>query len=513
MTHDTSMNEIERDIEDLHGLGYQQKLRRTIGAYTSFAVGFAMISITTAIFTVFSDPFTKAGGVAIWLWVPVTVGILAITLVYCHLAARLPVTGYAYQWSSRLVNRHYGWFTGWTAMLAFTAGAAGIAVAIGTVFGPIIFDDPSRGQIQLFASVMIVAAVLINMVGVRAATWVNNVGATAELVGTLGLALVTLIALAFLDNTEGPGVLFSTETIADSKVTWVTIGLATLLPVYTLIGWEGSADLAEETRDPRRTAPKAMLRAVLISAIGGFAIFAIFSMAIPNGIAGTFDRPDSPLLYVFREQFGSWVARFVEVIAFTAMVSVLLANVAVATRLIFSLARDKMLPGWQYLSNVNERTRTPLYTIALVGAAALIINWLSAGIIARVVAIVSVCYYATYLLTLAGTIWADRKGRIPEAPAGYMDIGRWLRPLAYVGIGFGLIIIGFLTLPDVNHVAGEYTLYALAIGVLWWAVYLRRKIASGEAGAALAPVAAGETAEERQIAAESATMPRPEFTT
>jgi amino acid transporter len=505
MNDRAGINEIERDIEDLHRLGYQQKLRRTIGAYTSFAVGFAMVSITTAIFTVFSDPFNRVGGAAMWLWVPVTIGILAITLVYCHLSARLPVTGYAYQWSGRLVNRDFGWFTGWMALLAFTAGTAGIAVAIGSVFGPIFIDDPSRRQIQLLAAVMIVGAVLVNAIGVRAATWVNNVGATAELIGTLGLAAIVLIALPFLDHKEGPKVLWDTGPVGGGNITWVAVGLATLLPVYTLIGWEGSADLAEETRDPRRTAPKAMLRAVLVSAVGGFAIFAIFSMAIPHGINETFNRSDSPLLHVFRTQFGSFTVHFVEVIAFIAMSSVILANVAVATRLIYSLSRDRMLPGWQVLERVNPRTRTPLYVIALVGIIALVINYLSAGIIARVVAIVAVCYYGTYLLTLVATLWGDRKGTIPEGPPGTMNLGKWLRPLSWFGIAFTLVIAGFMTLPKVNHVAGKYTLYALVLGAIWYIVYLRRKIASGEAGVHTTPLAVEESGEEERIAKESAT--------
>lgn len=499
-----STTALEEDVRDLQRLGYQQRLRRTIGAYTSFAVGFSMVSITTAIFTLFSDPFGRIGGVAIWLWIPVTIGVMAITLVYAHLSARLPVTGYAYQWSSRLESRDYGWFTGWMALLAFVAGTAGIAVAIGSVFGPIFIHDPSHRQIQLFAAALIVAAALVNMVGVRAATWVNNVGATAEIVGTLGLALAVLVGIFFFAHAAGPGVLFRTTHVGDgSSISWVQIGLASLLPVYTLIGWEGSADLAEETRDPRRTAPRAMIRAVAISAIGGFAIFAIFAMAIPYGITETFNRSDSPLLHVFRVQFGSGVAHFVEVIAFVAMVSALLANVAVAARLLFSLARDAMLPFSAILKTVNQRTRTPIYSIATVATCALIVNFLSAGIIARVVAIVSVCYYGTYLLVLIATLRASRVGRIPDAPPGTIDMGRWLRPLSWVGIVWSLMIIGLMTLPRVNHIAGEYTLYALALGTLWYAAYLRPRIRRGVAGASIRPLSS-ETGAEAAIIAESA---------
>src|SRR5436189_65682 len=83
----------ERDTWDLQPLGHKQTLRRTLGSFTSFALGFAMTSITAAIFTVFSSPFDNVGGAAIWLWWPVLIGVLFITLVYGHLSARLPLTG------------------------------------------------------------------------------------------------------------------------------------------------------------------------------------------------------------------------------------------------------------------------------------------------------------------------------------------------------------------------------------------------------------------------------------
>jgi len=62
------------------------------------------------------------------LWIPCAAGVFLIVLVYAHLAARIPITGFAYQWNSRLINPHYGWFTGYTAMLAFMAGTAATAV-------------------------------------------------------------------------------------------------------------------------------------------------------------------------------------------------------------------------------------------------------------------------------------------------------------------------------------------------------------------------------------------------
>jgi amino acid transporter len=497
--------QVERDIRDLHSLGYRQTLRRTIGSFTSFALGFAMVSITAAVFTTFSTGFVNVGGASIWLWFPVLVGVMAITLVYGHLSARIPLTGYAYQWSARLVNGHFGWFTGWSALLAFTAGTAGLSIAMGSVFAPYVWHNPSHVQIQLFGVGMIVIGTILNAIGVRAATWVNNIGAGVELIGTIGLALVMAIGLFFFDRKAGPSILTQVGTSTGAKVTFTTVILAALLPVYTLIGWEGSADLAEETRDPRRTAPRAMVRTVLVSTFAGFFIFAIFSMAIPHGVKETLGASESPIIHIFRYHFGAFVADLMVVIAFIAFMSALIANIAVCTRLIYSLSRDKMLPGWQVLSRVNTRTRTPLYVIGLVAAIALLLNFLSAGIVTRFVSIVAVTYYITYALTMGGAIYAKSTGRIPELPegSGYMNLGRWFTPIAAFGIVFSLFIMMYLAVPAVNRVAGEYTLYAMGVGVLWWVAYLAWKIRRDEAGPPLKALALADTGDEEKIAKES----------
>jgi amino acid transporter len=472
----------ERDASDLRHLGYQQKLQRTIGAYASFALGFSMISITTTIFTLFADPFQKIGGVGIWLWVVVTPGVLAITAVYAHLAARLPVTGYAYQWTSRLVNNEYGWFCGWTALVSSFVGTASIAVAMGTVFAPEFWEVPTHRQIAGLAAVAILGAVLVNIISIRAVTWFNNLGASAELVGTLGLTMIVAVGLFFFQEKQGFMVLLQVGSSTGGPVNLTTIGLAMLLPVYTLMGWEGSAGLAEETRDPRRTAPTAMFRSVIISGICAIFVYAVFAMAIPGSIEATANQNGNALISVFRSHFGPRLTMLLKAVAFISILSALLANVTVATRMCFSLARDHMLPGSRILSRVDPITRTPIYCTLLVGAVALFVNLLSRGIIQRVVAIVAVTYYGTYIFTMAAALIGEKRRTIPNTPARYFSLGRWLRPLAVAGIVWSLIVIGYMTLPETNRVAGEYTIYFEMAGVLWFFLYLRRNLHSGVAG-------------------------------
>ncbi|MDX6541423.1 MAG: hypothetical protein QOI71_3033, partial [Gaiellales bacterium] len=75
---------------------------------------------------------------------------------------------------------------------------------------------------------------------------------------------------------------------------------------------------------------------------------------------------------------------------------------------------------------------------------------------------------------------------------------------ALLGIAFALFIMAYLTLPKVNHTAGEYSIYAFAVGVVWWAVYLRPKLSKGVAGPPAEALSLAESGDELAIATESA---------
>src|SRR6202167_4268267 len=233
-----------QDVGDLNQFGYAQSLRRTLSPYGSFAIAFSMVSITTAIFFLLPSLFGTAGAAGLWLWLPCAGGVFLIVLVYAHLAARVPITGFAYQWNSRLINPHYGWFTGYTALLAFIAGTAATAVALATVFAGDIWTHPTHGDIVLFATLAMLAAGIINIVSIRLVSAVNNVGVFFEIVGSVVAALLLLVGSAFFHHQAGFHILTSTARTNHNSL-WYGFILAALLPMYCFIGWEGGADLAE----------------------------------------------------------------------------------------------------------------------------------------------------------------------------------------------------------------------------------------------------------------------------
>jgi len=479
----------QTDVSDLHQFGYHQSLRRTLRPYGSFAIAFSMISITTAIFFLLPSLFGTAGAAGVWLWLPCAAGVFMIVLVYSHLAARIPITGFAYQWNSRLINPHYGWFTGYTALLAFIAGTAATAVALATVFAGDVWRNPTHGDIVLFASVATVVAVVINMVSIRAVSAVNNTGVLFEITGSVvAAALLFFGAIFFFHHDAGFSILTSTQRYPLGGNLWYGFVLAALLPMYCFIGWEGAADLAEETVDPRKVTPMAMIRANYVSVGASFFMIIGFLIAIPGSIGSMLGQPKNDLVYIFQSHFGAVAADILQVTVFLAIFSCVLANSVVATRLAFALSRDKMLPGSALLGRVSNVTHTPVWSIGLVGLIAIGINLLSTGIAANVVSICSVAYYFIYLLTVGGAVYAHRKNRIPEGAAGGFSLGRWFPLVASLALLYSAGVIVVALAPQEGHTAGRYLLGAEVLGLLWYLFYLRGKINGRQAGVLRAEV-------------------------
>ena len=471
------------DDADLAALGYTQKLHRTMGPFTSFALAFSMVSINTGVVTLFADPFTRVGGVGILLWLLVIPLVACIVLVYSHLAGRIPLTGYAYQWSSRLAGHHFGWFTGWVAFVSFVAGTAATSAAIGSVFAPEIWAQPTQAQVQGLSIAATLVVGLLNVFGIRLATRINDLGAGIEIIGTVILAIVLFAGVFFFfDHTQGLRILVSADPTSKQPIHFATVALATLLPVSVLLGWEGAADLAEETKDPRRTAPRAMIRAVVVSSVLGFAVFALLGIAIPGSVANLLNQPENPVIHIVRLQLGRFAGSLMVVVAFASILACLIANMAVATRMTFALSRDKMLPASGFLSSIHPRFGTPVGAIILITGVAVALNLASGGFVTAIYSMVGLTYYLTYLLTLIAALLAHKKGRMPSAPEGVFDLGRWLVPMILIGGIWAVFVIVTLTLPDENHAAAVTTGITLGVGVAWWLVSLRGRLNRGLAG-------------------------------
>lgn len=470
------------DEADLTQFGYSQKLRRTMSSFTSFCLAFSMITITGSIVGLFQPVLLQVGAVSTWFWLLGLVGVLPVLAVFMHMAARVPVTGYAYQWASRITSPYYGWIVAVFGLITFTTGAVSIGVLLGSVYAPEFGLEATAQNAAYLSAGALSLGFIVNIVGIRLASRMNNGFAMAEIVGTSVITIMLVVGVVlFFKGTQGLGIIVNNHgagAVDGAHTPTVNYILASLLPILSLLGWEASADLAEETKNPRKVAPRAMLRAVVVSGLAGFVVMWVLVSAIKGPIPAALERTNT-IFWIVDVHLGSFVGFLFKIIAFGSMMGCIIANIAVATRLIFSVSRDNMLPFSGQLSRVSDRFRTPVVAIVVLWVVCLIINLVGAGKIFRIVSMAAVAYYFTYGSTILGVIWGHIKKRIPEAPADHFGLGRWLIPVAVLGVGWCLAVILAYLLPSANYYVAGYFAVALGIGALftiyaWWALRTKR---------------------------------------
>lgn len=101
------------DVKILEGFNYKQELKRNLKLFSSFAIAFSFISITTGIFTNYNFVIQTGGPAGIWSWPIVIVGQLLVAFIFAKLAGIIPISGYSYQWIKRLSTPFLSWITGW----------------------------------------------------------------------------------------------------------------------------------------------------------------------------------------------------------------------------------------------------------------------------------------------------------------------------------------------------------------------------------------------------------------
>lgn len=478
----SSSNAHAADDHDLTQFGYTQKLKRSMSSFTSFCLAFSMITITGTLVGLFQPVMLQVGAVSTWFWFVALAGVVWVVAVFMHMAARIPVTGYAYQWASRITTPYYGWIVAVFGIITFTTGAVSIGVLLGSVYAPEFGLEATPQNAAYLSAGALSLGFIINIVGIRIASRMNNGFALAEIVGTTIISVLLVIGIVlFFKQTQGFGVIVHNNGeggVNGAPTPTVNYILAATLPVLSLLGWEASADLAEETQNPRKVAPKAMLRAVLVSGIAGFVVMWIFAAAIKGSVPDALEQSNT-MFWIVDVHLGKFIGIIFRIIAFGSMMGCIIANIAVATRLIFSVSRDRMLPFSEKLSSVNPRFQTPIVAIVVLWVLCLIINLAGAGNIFRIVAMAAVAYYFTYGSTIIGVLWGHAKKRIPEAPPDHFGLGRWLVPVAVVALVWCVAVILAYMLPKANHYVAGYFAVALGIGALftiyaWWALRTNR---------------------------------------
>src|SRR4051812_37119969 len=396
---------------DLGGFGYRQELHRGVGRFASFAAGFSFVSILTTVFQLFGLGFSFGGAAFFWTWPAVFAGQLLVALCFAELAARYPISGAIFQWSSRLAGTDFGWFTGWVMVIGQILTVATAAIALQAVLPAIwsgfqIVGGPGADAAPtsttgaqnavLLGLLLLAVTTVINIIGVRLMAVLTSVGVVIELLG-----VAALVVALFSHAERSPSVVFSTEGAAPGA--YFPLWLASsLMAAYVMVGFDSAGELSEETHAPRRTTPRTIIRALTVSGIGGALLLIGGLVAAPSLTDGSLAT--GGLASVLTSRLGDVGGRLLLVAVAVAVFACTLAVQTSGSRMMFSMARERSLPFWRVLGKVSPRTGTPIATSVVVGvgaALALAVNWNQSAVFT---ALASLCIAMLYLAYLGVTV-------------------------------------------------------------------------------------------------------------
>jgi DeoR/GlpR family transcriptional regulator of sugar metabolism/amino acid transporter len=459
--------------EDLERFGYRQQFVRSLRHFESFAVAFSFISITTGIFTTYGFALATGGTRSIWTWPIVIVGQALVALVYGALSIRVPLSGYSYQWASRLANVNVGWWFGWMSFAFLTIVTVSVDYGLVQVaFQPLIGETytPTSAALETLVVLALQAALII--ASTRITTRVNNTAVATEIIGIVGLTVLLLIVAAVRSLGHWSNLTSTGPVPQAGYYAWLgPFMLATLLGAYTIVGFESASNLAEETHEPHKVIPRAMLRAVLISGVVGFA----FLVALAYTTNKAAYASTAPVASIVRDVLGGVVQKIFLVFVCVSIFACGLIIMVTNGRLIYSMARDRRLPGHQLLHHVPRATGGPPWATilaAVLGGAITLVLRTHTAALATLFTASTIMPALLYAGTVLLYIFTRRRGRQESQGTPLHPFGKFELPIvagAVIWLAYELIIlIGPAEFRDAQY----YVLGALGLGLVFYVVQL-----------------------------------------
>ena len=439
------------DTSELAKFGYRQELERSLGSFSSFAAGFSYISILTGVFQLFFFGFGSGGPAFIWTWPLVFIGQLAVALCFAELAGQFPLAGSVYQWAKQIAKPAVSWLAGWIMIIGAIVTAAAVAVAyqiilpqVSTAF-QIVGSDADAGLTStpggaqnaiILALVLVVFATIINIIGVKLMAKINNFGVAVE----LGASVLLIIALA-IHIKRGPQIVFDTHGAGEGT----SLGylgaflVASLMSAYVFYGFDTAGALAEETLEPRKHAPRAIIRAITAAFIVGGLMMLVGMMAV--GDLNAEELSTSGMPYLLKSTLGTGLGDAFLICSAIAITVCCLAVQTAAIRMTFAMARDGRLPFSKALAKVSPRSKTPILPALITGGLTIVVLLINLGNQRAFFILTStaiILFYIPYLMVTVPMLLRRLRGQWPRPEHGpYFKLGRWGVVVNFVAVIYG----------------------------------------------------------------------------
>ena len=398
-------------------------------AWLPFLIAFVVATITACSYLELVTKFPRAAGAA--LYAHKAFGIHIVTFLICFTVMSSGIT---------------------SASAAAGAFASNFAIGFGLGEGP--------GLALVIALVFMILIAAVNLRGVAESVGLNVVLTLVELSGLLLVIFISFFAIFGGQADFSRVVAFATP---DDKNVFLAISTATSLAFFAMVGFEDSVNMAEETRNPSRIFPRVMLTGLGITAVIYVLVSIVAVAIVPVGeLAGN----DTPLVTVVQTAAPDFpISALIPFISLFAVANSALINMMMASRLLYGMSRQQVLPP--FLSKVHPVRQTPWAAILFTTAIALgLISYVSLDPEGSVVALLggtTSLLLLTVFTVVNITVLVLRKDKVDHK---HFNAGRILPVI-------GAVACAYLVLPFTSGRAIEQYEIAgvlLGIGVLLWVV-------------------------------------------
>jgi APA family basic amino acid/polyamine antiporter len=421
----------------------------------------------TGVYALTGDVAAEVGGAA-WLPFLVAFAVATVTaLSYLELVTKYPQAAGAALYTHKAFGIHF-----LTFIIAFVVMSSGITSAstasrafasnLAEGFG---FDLDNWGIVLIALAFMTLVAI-VNFRGVGESVKTNVVLTLVELSGLLLVIMVGLFALS--GDTADFARVIAFET-AESKNVFLAVTTATSLAFFAMVGFEDSVNMAEETKDPVRIFPKVMLTGL---AITGFIYVLVSIAAVALVPVGVLADSDTPLVEVVKA--GAPDLPIDSILPFISMFAVAnsaLINMLMASRLIYGMAKQRVLPP--VLGKVHPTRQSPwtaiLFTTALAFALIVFVSFSNPDAVATLGGTTALLLLAVFSVVNIAVL-VLRQDKVDK------DHFRAPTVLPYVGV----VTCLYLVTPLSGRASAQYIVagWLLLLGVVLYfvTVYINRRL-------------------------------------
>ena len=416
------------------------ELKRALGFWTILGLSIASI-MGTGMFFGAGIGSRYSGNDSILSWIILSFVAVYISMFFSELVAMFPKAGGVYEFSKQTYSRFTSFMMGWLAWLVGNLTTALLIVAA------IDYLIPDPSQFVLKMSIGIILIIVLNAVaffGIEAS------GAIVVILAALSISLILSVIF--------PGIFIMDIS---SLSPFFTYGVAPILVTIFFIaesffGWESATYLSEETKNPEKTIPKALIYGTIIVGVLATLISSVSLGIVPFQIL---TATTAPLSIVFERIYGT-LGNLLNYGVFIALIGSAAGGIITMPRLILALARDKLFIA--QLSGIHPVFKTPYKAIIFQTIISLIIFGMAFGRYRTLLTLLLPLGLIMYIFIIM--IVPILRYKYPNVPRSFKvpfgKIGAYL----LVGFLFSLMALWIIAQPNAWHIL-RLGLSLVAIGI------------------------------------------------